>query len=259
MKRLTNILSDIWYVCWREMKHFWGQKVRILMNIVQPVIWLGLMGNMFSNITAIPGFPAKSYLQFMTPGVIAMTSIFGAAFGGMSIVFDRRFGYLNKLLASPISRVSIPMGKMLSSALQAGIQSIIIVLIALALGVKFGTGFPGVLVMVLVAMLLTLAISGISLSLSAVLKTQESLMAVVNFLTMPLIFTSNAMFPTNMMPKWLASIASYNPVSFAVEPMRNLILGSWNWGALGVDIVALIGFGVLMTIIATLLFRRSVA
>ncbi len=256
---MKNILSDIWYVCWREMKHFFGHRVRILMNVVQPVIWLGLMGNMFSNISAIPGFPAKSYLQFMTPGVIAMTSIFGAAFGGMSIVFDRRFGYFNNLLPSPISRVAIPLGKMLSSALQAGIQSLIIVLIALVLGVKFGTGFLGVLVIALIAMLLTLAISGISLSLSAVLKTQESLMAVVNFLTMPLIFTSNAMFPTNMMPKWLASIASYNPISFAVEPMRNLVLGSWNWGNLAIDILAIIGFGLLMTVIATLLFRRSVA
>ncbi|MCR4428391.1 MAG: ABC transporter permease [Caldiserica bacterium] len=259
MRRIKYIISDIWYVCWREMKHFMGQKVRILMNIVQPLVWLGLMGNMFSNITTIPGFPAKSYLQFMTPGVIAMTSIFMATFGGMSIVFDRRFGYLNKLLASPISRASIPMGKMLSSALQAGIQSLIIVVIALALGVKFGTGVPGVLVMILVAMLLTLAISGISLSLSAVLKTQESLMAVVNFLTMPLIFTSNAMFPTNMMPKWLASIASFNPVSFAVAPMRDLVLGNWNWGSLALDALALVGFGVLMAFISTLLFRRSVA
>jgi len=255
---MKNMLSDIWYICWREMKHFWGQKVRILMNIVQPLVWLGLMGNMFSNISAIPGFPAKSYLQFMTPGVIAMISIFGATFGGMSIVFDRRFGYLNKLLASPISRVSVPMGKMLASALQTGIQSLIIVLIALALGVKFGTGVLGVLVIVLISMLLTLAISGIALSLSAVLKTQESLMAVVNFLIMPLIFTSNAMFPTNMMPKWLASIASFNPISFAVEPMRDLVLGSWKWGTLAVDVLVILGFGLLMTAIATLLFRRSV-
>jgi ABC-2 type transport system permease protein len=255
---MKNMLSDIWYICWREMKHFWGQKVRILMNIVQPLVWLGLMGNMFSNISAIPGFPANSYLQFMTPGVIAMISIFGATFGGMSIVFDRRFGYLNKLLASPISRVSVPMGKMLASALQTGIQSLIIILIALALGVNFGTGVLGVLVIVLISMLLTLAISGIALSLSAVLKTQESLMAVVNFLIMPLIFTSNAMFPTNMMPKWLASIASFNPISFAVEPMRDLVLGSWKWGTLAVDILVILGFGLLMTAIATLLFRRSV-
>ncbi len=255
---IKRALSDIWYICWREMKHYFGQRVRILMGVIQPLIWLGLMGSMLNRVTAIPGFPADSYMQFMTPGVIAMTCLFGATFGGMSIVFDRRFGYLNKLLAAPISRVAVPLGKMMGAALQAGIQSLIIVILAAILGVHFASGIPGIILIIVISIFLTLAISGISISLSAVLKTQESLMAVVNFITLPLTFASSAMFPTQMMPNWLASIARWNPVSFAVEPMRSLVVSGWSWGLLWLNLVVLVAFGVVMTGIATSLFRRSV-
>jgi ABC-2 type transport system permease protein len=121
------ILSDVAYVAWRELVKFFRAKTRLLVTVIQPLIWLGLMGNMMQGLTQNP-FIEKllgtgSYLAFMTPGIILMTVLFGGVFAGMSIVWDRRIGYLEKLLAAPISRAAIPLGKMVASAIQGGFQA----------------------------------------------------------------------------------------------------------------------------------------
>jgi ABC-2 type transport system permease protein len=164
------------------------------------------MGNMMRGITNNPmaaqSFGTGNYLAFMTPGIILMTVLFGGAFGGVSIVWDRRIGYLEKLLAAPITRRAIPFGKMLAVMLQEGIQ-VVAIIIAVLLGVRFATGLLGVMLIVLIAMLFNVILSGISLALSAGIKTMETLMAIVNFLTLPLMFASNALFPIAVMPGWL--------------------------------------------------------
>ncbi|HHY94583.1 MAG TPA: ABC transporter permease, partial [Firmicutes bacterium] len=251
--------SDTWWICWRELKHFWGQKIRIVMTLVQPLVWLALMGNMFQRIAAVPGFPAKSYLDYMAPGIVTMVTLFGGIFGGLSIVWDRRLGYLQKLLAAPISRTTVVTGKMLAIAVQAGFQALIIFGLALAMGVKFAAGPAGVLALLLLAILLSQVFAGLSLSLGAVLTTHEALMAVVNFLTMPLMFTSNAMMPLEMMPSWLARLASVNPLSYAINPLRSLFLTGWDWSGLITGALVLAFTGLLMTLVASILFRRSLA
>jgi len=119
------ILSDVAYVAWREVVKFFRAKTRPLVTVIQPLIWLGLMGNMMQGLTQSP-FIEKllgtgSYLAFMTPGIIVMTVLSGGVFAGMSIVWDRRIGYLEKLLAAPISRAAIPLGKMVAAAVQGRI------------------------------------------------------------------------------------------------------------------------------------------
>ncbi|MEW6032067.1 MAG: ABC transporter permease [Bacillota bacterium] len=255
----TTFLADTWWVAWREWKRFVGQKARIVMILVQPFIWLVLMGNMFEKMAALPNFPAESYLDYMAPGVVTMVTLFGGIFGGMSIVWDRRLGYLNKLLAAPIARSSVVSGKMLAIGLQTAIQAAIIFLIALALGVSFKAGPLGSLAVIGLAMLLSLVFAGISLSFGALITSHETLIAVVNFFTMPLMFTSNAMLPLSFMPGWLQTIARVNPLSYAINPMRSLFLSGWNVGELlqGAAVLTLVAlaFGCL----ATWLFRRSLA
>jgi len=259
---MRRLMIDLWNVCWRELLHFFRQRTRILMSIVQPVIWLVLIGNMMSGISnfsnAAHFFGGKSYITFMAPGVMVMTALFGGIFGGLSVVWDRRFGYLYRLLSSPISRMSIPLGKMVASSLQSGFQVILIILIALLLGVRFSTGIPGIFVIILIVMFFGFGISGISVGLGVVIKRHETMMAVVNFFTMPLMFTSNALFPTQLMPKWLATIAKINPVSYVIAPLRALTLGGWTWTTLLPDLAVLVIFGVVTAIIAGFLFRRTI-
>jgi ABC-2 type transport system permease protein len=259
---MRRLIGDLWNVCWRELLHFIRQRTRILMSIVQPVIWLVLLGNMMSGIVKFPGasqvFGSQNYVTFMTPGIMVMTTLFGGIFtGGLSVVWDRRFGYLYRLLTSPISRSSIPLGKMVASSLQIGFQVVLIILIALIFGVRFSTGLAGVVVMILIVMLFGFGIAGISVGLGAVIKRMETMMAVVNFFTMPLMFTSNALFPTQLMPKWLATIAKFNPVSYVVAPLRELTLGGWAWATILPDLGILIIFGVVVATAASFLFRRK--
>jgi|LSQX01.2.fsa_nt_gb ABC-2 type transport system permease protein len=256
-------LGDIYWVCWRELKKFFGQKARILMTVIQPLIWLLFMGNALTGLTSNP-FAAKmigvdNYLVFMTPGIMVMTSLFGSIFGGMSVVWDRRFGYLNKMLAAPISRAAIPMGKMLAAAIQSIMQVTIIAIIAMFLGVRIASGPIGFLLIVVIVFLFSFGVSGISLSLGAVIHSHETLMVLVNFLTMPLMFASNAMFPVEAMPDWLQAIARWNPLSYAVGPLRELVgIGLWS-ASIGKGILAMLIFAAVMSLVAARQFRRSIA
>jgi ABC-2 type transport system permease protein len=164
--------SDIYWVFWREMKHFLLQRARIITSIIQPTIWLVLMGNNLSGLTRNPmaaqALGTGNYLQFMTPGVMIMTALFGGVFGGTSVMWDRRLGFLNKMLAAPIGRASIPLGKLFALMVQSWIQVVVILIVALLLGVRIVTGVPGMLFMILLASLFELVMGGISLSLARI-------------------------------------------------------------------------------------------
>jgi ABC-2 type transport system permease protein len=215
------------------------------------------MGNVYQKITAIPGFPAPSYIDFMSPGIIIMVTLFGGIFGGTSIVCDRRLGFLHKMMAAPIARSAIITGKMLAIAIQTSLQVLIIFTVALLMGVKFAAGLLGLLVLIPLATLLCLFFAGISLSAGSVAPSHETVMAMMSFLTMPLMFTSNAMMPLDLMPDWLAEIARLNPLTYAIDPIRALFLTGWDWLAISKGVILLGMLVVLTTFMATYLFRRS--
>jgi ABC-2 type transport system permease protein len=255
----VSVLGDIWNVCWRELKRFRRQPARILMSIVQPIIWLVLLGNMMQAIGNMPGFPTKNYLDFMAPGIVVMTTIFGGVFGGLSIVWDRRLGFLNKMLAAPISRSAIPIGKMIASGLISSLQAALILFAAIAMGANVATGPLGVVAVILIAMILCLMLSGISLALGAIIKSQETLMVVMNFLTMPLMFTSNSIFPLDLMPEWLKAIAKVNPITHTIDPIRTITTQGWYWDIILPNVAVIIALTLVVMTIATLLFRRSIS
>ena len=254
-----SVLVDIWNVCWRELKRFRRQPARILMSIVQPIIWLALLGNMMQAITPMLGQNIKSYLDYMAPGIVVMTTIFGGVFGGLSVVWDRRLGFLNKMLASPISRSAIPIGKTIASSLISALQATLILCAAIAMGVDVVTGPLGVVAVILIAMILCLMLSGLSLALGAIIKSHETLMVVMNFLTMPLMFTSNALFPSNLMPEWLRVIAEWNPISHTIGPIRLIATQGWDWAIILPDVAIIVALTLVVMTIATLLFRRSIS
>jgi len=239
--------------------HFVRSKAGVVSIILQPVIWLVLMGNMFQRVTYIPGFPANSYIEWMSAGIIAMTVLFGGIYGGMSVLWDKRFGFMDKILATPISRSSIAFGKMFSSAIRSGFQASIILGIALILGAPMAAGAPGAVVLIFIAMLLSLAFAGISLTIGITVRAHETFFAIANFLTMPLIFLSSALFPADLMPEWLRMVVAFNPVTYAIDPMRALMITGWDWPIL-IPGIAVVGvFALLMGAMATMLFKRSIA
>jgi ABC-2 type transport system permease protein len=261
--KIRIIFSDIYWVFWRELKKFLKQRPRIITAVVQPLVWLVFMGSSLAGLTRNPAaeklLGTGSYLDFMVPGVMIMTALFGGVFGGISVVWDRRLGFLAKMLTAPIHRAAIPVGKLLALGVQIIFQALFIVLIALILGVHIRTGVAGIVSLLFLSCLFGLIMGGISLSIASVLKTLESFFAVTNFLTLPLMFTSSAMYPIGAMPGWLQTIAQFNPLSYAVGPMRTIATRGWIWQEIWPGVLALVVTVALTTSIAIRQYRRPVA
>jgi ABC-2 type transport system permease protein len=226
------------------------------MSLFQPFLWLVFMGNMYSRLAQVPGFPARRYLDYMAPGIIAMVSLFGGIFGGMGLAWDRRLGYLTKILASPISRTGVIFGRMLAIGLSASVQALLISLLALLFGVRPAAGALSLLLSTAVAFLLSQLFAALSLGLASVILTHENVMAVVNFLTMPVMLTSNALVPLEFMPPWLAALARLNPLTYALTPLRSLFLEGMDW-RLQAESLALLALGTAaLGLLATRLLSR---
>jgi len=202
------------------------------------------------------GFDGE-YIEFMAPGVIVLTAIFTSIFGGVNTLWDRRYGFMNKVLTSPLSRSSIAIGKILAISLIAALQASLIIGIALAIGVSLPNLFVIVPIMAIV-ILFSLGFSGISVTVAATAKSQETFWGLINFLGMPLFMLSPALFPLELLPDWLAFAAKLNPVTYTVLLVRELMTGVTEGvsailsiGVIGVFVLAMIG-------IASYVFTREV-
>jgi ABC-2 type transport system permease protein len=251
------------------------------MALIQPIIWLSLFGKAFNltglftipedllnqlppNITANIAtffneafnsiFGTSDYFSFMSAGMLSVIVLFTSMFSGMSIVWDRRLGFLNKLLVAPISRGSIVLGKVLYSVVRSLIQAALVFSIALGLGLRLGNSFViSDLVIIFGSLfLLSVGLSSVFIAISIRVKSMETQIAVVNLLNLPLLFASNALFPIKLMPSWLQTIASLNPISYASDAVRLSIFHSTK----GLDISALTSDFIFLGIFA-LVFTTS--
>ena len=220
------------------MKRYKKSKSGVIIRLIQPAIWIIVMGNIFAGTQPLiqsVGFDGE-YIEFMAPGVIILTAIFTSIFGGVNTLWDRRYGFMNKALTSPISRSSIALGKMLAISLIAAFQASLILGIALAIGVSM----PHLWM------------------IGAAAKSQETFWGIINFLGMPLFLLSPALFPLALMPDWLSSIAAFNPVSYTVILVREMMSGYVEgWSAL-LSVTILIGFSIIMIGLASYVFTRDV-
>ncbi len=254
------ILSDTYTIFWREMKRYRKSRSGVLIRLIQPAVWIIVIGNTFAGTQPLiesVGFTGK-YIEFMTPGVIVLTAIFTSIFGGVNTLWDRRYGFMNKALTSPISRSSIALGKMLAISLISALQASLIIGIALIIGVNFSNIFLIVPIMAIV-ILFSLGFSGISVMVAASAKSQETFWGVINFLGMPLFMLSPALFPLDLLPEWLATIARFNPVTYTVILVRGMMTGVTEGGIDTLMSIGIIGaFVVVMIGLASYVFTREV-
>ena len=253
------IASDTYTIFWREMKRYRKSRSGVLIRLIQPAVWIIVIGNTFAGTQPLiqsVGF-AGEYIEFMTPGVIILTAIFTSIFGGVNTLWDRRYGFMNKALTSPISRSSIALGKMFAISLIAALQASLILGIALAIGVSF-PNLLLILPVMAIVILFSLGFSGISVMVAATAKSQETFWGVINFLGMPLFMLSPALFPLELLPEWLATAAKFNPVTYTVLLVRGMMTGVseginslLSIGIIAVFVVAMIG-------LASYVFTREV-
>jgi ABC-2 type transport system permease protein len=257
-----SVVKEIYWIAWREVRHYFRSRLGMASRLIQAATWLVLVGAIFSGTSSMlrsVGFQG-SYFQYIAPGVIVMIVIFGSIFGGMTTIWDRRFGYFQKQLAAPIARYSLALGKVAAVSFISGIQGLIILGMALLLGVRIGTGVPGGIAVILVAMLLSIGFASISVIIATEATTSDAFWSVINLIGLPLVFLSSALFPPSLLPAWLASIIRYNPLTYAVDALQYLINPSFKMRT-GVspvgDILLLAIFDAAMLVLSTYLFTRE--
>ncbi len=204
----------------RKLRH---EPTELLTRAVQPVLWLLVFGQVFTRTRVIPT-GNLSYIDFMAPGILAQSVVFIAIFYGIAIIWERDLGILHKFLATPTPRSALVLGKALSAGVRAMSQGVIIYILAVILGVRLKWGWLSLLGVVLVVMLTAACFSTFSLIVACLVKTRERFMGIGQVLTMPLFFASNAIYPIAMMPPWLQVIARINPLTYAVDALRSMML-----------------------------------
>ena len=257
---MSSLISDTYTIFWRELKRYKKSRSGVLIRLIQPAIWIIVIGNTFAGTQPLiqsVGFEGQ-YIEFMAPGVIILTAIFTSIFGGVNTLWDRRYGFMNKALTSPISRSSIALGKMLAISLIAALQASLILGIALAIGVTFPNPLMIAPIMAIV-ILFSLGFSGISVMVAATAKSQETFWGIINFLGMPLFMLSPALFPLELLPDWLAAVAKLNPVTYTVLLVREMMTGVAEGGISPVLSIGIISIFVLVMVgLASYVFTREV-
>ena len=203
----------------RELIRFFRNKVRIATSLVQPVLFLFVLGTGLSPVISTGHH--VDFRTFMFPGVMAMAVLFTAIFSAISIVWDREFGFLREMLVAPVSRASLVVGKCLGGATVATFQGVVIVVLAGAVGVPYDP----VMILTLIGELLLLAFTLTAFGVMAAARMQqiESFQMVMQFLVLPMFFLSGAVFPLSHLPVWLRVLTLVDPVSYAVDPMRRTV------------------------------------
>ncbi|MDJ0674311.1 MAG: ABC transporter permease [Calothrix sp. MO_167.B42] len=243
----------------------------LLAGIIQPVMWLVLFGALFQNAPKGIFGATTNYGQFLGAGVIVFTAFAGALNAGLPVMFDREFGFLNRLLVAPLaSRFSIVLASAIFIISQSFIQAAVIVTAAAFLG----AGLPdaaGLGAIALIVFLLALGVTAISLGLAFALPGHIELIAVIFVTNLPLLFASTALAPLSFMPNWLQIVATLNPLSYAIEPIRYLYIhGDWQlssvvmqafWGdvTFGGSLLVLFGFALVSLLIIQPRLRRTLA
>ncbi|MDA4123488.1 MAG: ABC transporter permease [Thaumarchaeota archaeon] len=259
----TSPLHGLWALTVRDLRKWYTNPYQLLISLIQPIVWLGIFGkalNFTSFISAsgatvaqqqqilLSTFGTTSYFSFLSVGMLASIILFTAAFSGMSVVFDRRFGFLNKALSTPVSRGAVVVSKVLQSGIRALIQSGMVLLIAVVLGMDTSAfSVLGILGAFTLLFLMGFALSSLFVTLALRSSDWQTQMAIINLLNLPLLFASNALFPTKIMPAWLQDVVKLNPVSYAIDGARQLLLGSPGTNSLVVDFGVITIFAVVLT------------
>jgi ABC-2 type transport system permease protein len=249
-----SLITDTWFQIIRHLKTQIRMRVWIFMNLIQPILWLLLFPQIFKSVSTLPGI-GGDYLQFLAPGVVVMTVLFGSAWAGMGLLHDIDMGILSKMLATPINRLSIIASRVIASMVILVIQALIIFTIAVIMGVRIETGVPGVLFAIFLISLLGLGFAAFSNGLAVLLRRPEPLMGIINFIALPIMFLSSAMMPAQLLPDWLDTVRHFNPVDYAVVGVRGLVLTGYVWSDLWRSLLVLAAWATAGLAFGTLMFR----
>ena len=259
MRRNLHGVYIIWY---RDILRFWRDRARMFTSMAMPVFYLVIFGSGIASI--FPEQQGFDYIAFMYPGIIAMVVVLGSIMSGITVIFDREFGFLKEVLVAPISRTSVAIGKALGGATIASVQGIMmLVFIPFAdVDISVQNGF----MMVGLMLVLSVSLTSLGLLVATRIKSMEAFQAVMQLMMFPLVFISPVLFPVETLPGWLATMVKMNPVSYGVDAIRQAVMGveaSAPFGiklfdyrmSIGLDVAVVALFGAVMLALAIRSFR----
>ena len=261
MDNLIGVYT-IWY---RDILRFWYDKARMFSALLFPIFFLAIFGSgLQRSIGMMAG--GVDFIQFMYPGIIAISVLMGSFMSGVSIVWDREYGFLKEVLVAPISRVSVAVGRTLGSATVATIQGIMILVLAPFVKVSLSVGM--VLALLPLMFLLAASMGSLGILLASRIKSTEAFQAIMQMLMFPMMFLSGVFFPMQDLPAWMSFIVKINPASYGVAAIRQVVLGNPPESPFSIylfghavtiweNIMIMAAFGVIMTILAMWSFGRQ--
>ncbi len=241
------------YIMWlRQLKRYWRSKSRMVGALGQPILFLLALGFGFGPIFEKAG--GGNYVTFLAPGVIAMSILFTAMFGGIEIIWDRQFGFLKETLVAPVSRTAIMFGRTLGGATVAFLQGIVVLVICLLIGFRI-TSWGYLPFALLFMFLVSLFFTALGTAIASNLVDMQAFPLIMNFLVMPIFFLSGALFPLTGLPKALEIITRFNPLAYGVDGLRGAFGGAMVFG-FGEDFLVLIVVTVIIMLIGGWMFTK---
>ena len=241
------------YTLWqREIKRYLRERTRLASSFFQPLLWLIIFGSGLG--LSIRSSTGLNYQEYIFPGIIGQTLLFTSMFMGISLIWDRQFGFLKEIMVAPISRVSIFVGKMLGVSTDSMIQGMIVLMLGFLIGVKIT--LPIVVKVIPLMLLVTLGMACIGLTLASFMDSLESYGTIMTFVNMPMFFLSGALFPVNNLPFWLQWVVYVNPLTYGVDALRAVIIDGAYVSSfpLYMDLTIIIAFDVFMILVGTYSF-----
>jgi len=247
-------LRQTWQITLRYLRVLARQPAFLFIALLQPLIWLLLFGALFKSVTEIPGFGGGSYIDFLTPGVVVMLAVSSAGWTGMGFIEDINSGVMDRMLVAPAWRGAFNLGAVAQAVISVVIQTILVVLLALALGADYTHGIGGIAILILVAALLAAAFASLSNGIGVLARQRETLIGAVSMVLLPLTFLSSALMQASLVPHWIREVGKFNPVNWAAEASRSAAMGSLDWGLVASRLGLLVGLVVISAWFATRAF-----
>ncbi len=260
-----NHLLGIYTIWYRDILRFWHDKMRMLGSIIFPLLFLFIFG---SGLRGSMGFGDSGidYTQFIFPGIIGMTVLMNSFMSGVSVVWDREFGFLKEVLVAPVSRTSVAICKTLGSTTIAMLQGILIILFAPIIGVSFSVST--LLALIPLMLLLAVSMSSMGIFLATRIKSMQAFQVIMQMLMFPMIFLSGVFFPVEGLPVWMNVLVKINPATYAIAPIRQVMLGTAADSSLGVtvlghtmslwdNVAVVVVFGIVMTVLSMWSFNHQ--
>ena len=241
------------YVLWlRELKRYFRSRVQIVASLGQPLLYLLALGYGLSPVFRRGG--EGSYLQFVAPGVIAMTVLFSSLFSGIQLIWDRQFGFLKETLVAPVPRLHIMIGRTCGAASTAMIQGLLVAVVAFAAGFR-PAGWAGIPLAFAFLALVAVVFTAVGTTVGSTLRDMQGFQMVMNFLVLPIFFLSGALYPLEHIPVLLTALTRIDPLTYGVDGLRGALIARGHFSAL-IDLTVMGTLAVVLTIVGAWRFSR---